>query len=66
MFYRHILVLGLLKQVLGCEFGCLQSYANMIAPLRQMLAHGADTVNGYRYTLCDPHQQCRSADAGAC
>ena len=45
----RILVLAVLKQGLGCDFDRLQELANQHRTVREMLGHGDDAVDGFRY-----------------
>ena len=45
----RILVLGVLKQGLGCDFDRLQELANQHRTVREMLGHGDDGLDGFRY-----------------
>ncbi len=44
-----ILVLGVVKQGLGCDFDRLQELANQHIPIRRMMGHGSWDVDGYGY-----------------
>ena len=45
----RIVVLAVLKQGLGCDFDRLQELANQHRTVREMLGHGDDAFDGFRY-----------------
>ena len=60
----RILVMGVLKQGLGCDFDRLHELVNQHRTVREFLGHGAFSQDD-TYEFSDDHRQCVSVDPRA-